>query len=168
MTHLFNCMPGITHRKPGPIMAAAEAGADAELISDGIHVHPAMIRLAFSLFGPEHMILISDSMEATGLSDGTYSLGGQAVTVSGNKATLATDENTIAGSVTNLFDCMKYAVTVANIPAADAIVAATENPAKSAGVIDDYGRIAVGAYGSLLVIDEDMNLKQVIHKGNCI
>ncbi len=71
LTHTFDAMPDLQHRAPGPIPAALEAGADAELIADGIHVHPAMVRLAFRLFGEERMILISDSMEATGLPDGT-------------------------------------------------------------------------------------------------
>ena len=78
MTHLYNAMPGISHREPGPIIAAWEEGADVELIADGIHIHPAVVRATFRLFGAEKVILISDSMEATGLADGDYWLGGTA------------------------------------------------------------------------------------------
>ena len=107
MTHLYNAMPGINHREPGPIIAALEAGAEVELIADGIHIHPAMVRTTFRIFGADKVILISDSMEATGLLDGDYQLGGQGVTVKGRKAVLTKDPGVIAGSVTNLFDCMK-------------------------------------------------------------
>lgn len=75
MTHLYNAMPGINHREPGPIIAALEAGAEVELIADGIHIHPAMVRTTFRIFGADKVILISDSMEATGLLDGDYQLG---------------------------------------------------------------------------------------------
>ena len=110
MTHLYNAMPGITHRAPGPIIAALEEGAEVELITDGVHIHPAMVRFTFRTFGDEHVILIADSMMACGLPDGEYSLGGQAVTVRGPRATLTEHPGTIAGSATCLYDCMKHAV----------------------------------------------------------
>ncbi len=83
MTHLYNAMPGITHREPGPIIAALEEGAEVELITDNVHIHPAMVRFTFNTFGADRVILIADSMMACGLPDGEYSLGGQAVTVRG-------------------------------------------------------------------------------------
>lgn len=126
VTHLYNAMPGLHHRKPGVIPAALEAGATPEIIADGVHIHPAMVRLAFSMFGAERMILISDSMEATGMPDGEYSLGGQAVTKNGSHATL--HDGTLAGSATDLMGCMKVAATEMGLPLEVAVRAATENP----------------------------------------
>ena len=130
MTHLYNAMPGITHREPGPIIAALERGAEVELITDNVHIHPAMVRFTFNTFGDDHVILIADSMMACGLPDGQYSLGGQAVTVSGPRATLTEHPGTIAGSATCLYDCMKRAVLEMNVPLESAVRAASENPAK--------------------------------------
>lgn len=168
MTHLYNAMPEINHREPGPILAALEAGADVELIADGIHVHPAVVRMTFQLFGADRVILISDSMEATGLSDGEYQLGGQAVTVSGKKAVLSNQPEVIAGSVSNLFDCMKHCVCTMGIPLEQAVQAATENPARAIGMEKDYGRIAVGNYANLLLLDKQLQLKYIIQKGQII
>lgn len=168
MTHLYNAMPGIGHREPGPIIAALEAGAEVELIADGIHVHPAMVRTTFRVFGADKVILISDSMEATGLLDGSYQLGGQKVTVEGKKAVLTEKPDVIAGSVTNLFECMKNCVQNMGIPLEVAVQAATENPARSIGVEEDYGRIACGNYGNLLLLDGEMRIQKIIQKGNLV
>ena len=165
LTHLYNAMPDIGHREPGPILAAVEAGADAELIADGIHNHPASVRMAFQLFGAGRMILISDSMEATGLADGDYHLGGQKVTVQGKKAVLTDHPDTIAGSVTNLYDCMVNCVQHMGIPLEDAIRAAAENPARAIGIDDKYGKIAPGQYGNILLVDKELHLQGIIHRG---
>ncbi len=165
MTHLYNAMPGVNHREPGPIIAALEAGADVELIADGMHVHPAVVRTTFQMFGADKVILISDSMEATGLLDGDYQLGGQAVTVTGKKAVLTSQPGVLAGSVTNLFDCMKNCVLTMGIPFEQAVRAATENPAKAIGVERDYGRIAPGNYGNVLLVDKELNIHHIIQKG---
>ena len=165
LTHLYNAMPDISHREPGPILAAVEAGADAELIADGIHNHPASVRMAFQLFGAGRMILISDSMEATGLADGDYHLGGQKVTVQGKKAVLTDHPDTIAGSVTNLYDCMVNCVQHMGIPLEDAIRAAAENPARAIGIDDKYGKIAPGQYGNILLVDKELHLQGIIHRG---
>ncbi|WP_026527557.1 N-acetylglucosamine-6-phosphate deacetylase [Butyrivibrio sp. VCD2006] len=166
MTHLFNAMPGINHRTPGPIPAAREADAEVEIIADGIHVHPAMVRQTFDMFSEDKVILISDSMEATGLEDGTYQLGGQSVTVSGKKAVLSDDGKTIAGSVTNLFDCMKTAVLEMDIPLEVALRAATINPAKSIGIDKDYGSISVGKFANIVLMDDNLNIRNIINKGS--
>lgn len=166
VTHLYNAMPGINHREPGPIIAALEAGAEVELIADGIHVHPAMVRMTFQMFGAERVILISDSMEATGLLDGSYQLGGQEVTVSGRRAVLTNKPEVIAGSVTNLFDCMKNCVQNMGIPLEVAVQAATENPARSIGVEADYGRIASGNYANILLLDKELQICNIIQKGS--
>lgn len=168
VTHLYNAMPGINHREPGPIIAALEAGAEVELIADGIHVHPAMVRTTFRMFGAERVILISDSMEATGLLDGDYQLGGQGVTVKGKKAVLTEKPDVIAGSVTNLFECMRNCVQTMEIPIEVAVQAATENPAKSIGIEKDYGRIASGNYANLLLLDKELQICKIIQKGSLV
>ena len=186
LTHLYNAMPGIHHRMPGPVIAALDlnAGIAAELIADGIHVHPAMVRFTFRNFGPENMILISDSMRACGLPAGQYELGGQAVTVleepvhfqggagaSGStkkKAVLTDHPETLAGSVATLCDCLRCAVLEMGIPLADAVRAASENPARALGVFGDYGTLSAGAFADIVLADRDLNIRTVILKGKKI
>ncbi|HBA97022.1 MAG TPA: N-acetylglucosamine-6-phosphate deacetylase [Lachnospiraceae bacterium] len=168
MTHLYNAMPGIGHRDPGPVTAAWEQGAEAELIADGVHIHPAVVRLTFNVFGPEHIILVSDSMMACGLSDGQYQLGGQKVNVHGKRAVLAGHPKTIAGSVTNLFECMRNAVIDMGIPLEYAVRAACENPAKAIGIYNDYGSLEPGHYGNVVLIDKDIHICHIIQKGSIL
>ncbi len=168
LTHTFNAMPQMAHRMPGPVAAGAECGADAELIADGIHVHPAMVRLLFRLYGMEHVILISDSMRACGLPDGEYTLGGQAVTVRGKRAVLTEHPDTIAGSVTCLYDCMKEAVIGMGVPLENAVRAASENPARALGLFPDYGSLAAGAYANIILADRELNIRAVYHRGKRI
>lgn len=152
LTHTFNAMPPFLHRETGPIGAAFDTGSFAELICDGVHASPTAVRAAFRLFGDDRIVLISDSMEATGMPDGEYSLGGQRVFVSGSRATLA--DGTIAGSVTTLYKCMVNAVKM-GIPLERAVKAATINPCRSVGIEDEYGSIAVGKRAHLLLADKD-------------
>ncbi|MDE7265916.1 MAG: N-acetylglucosamine-6-phosphate deacetylase [Lachnospiraceae bacterium] len=168
ITHLYNAMPGINHRSPGIIAAAWESGAEAELIADGVHVHPAIVRMTFHTFGAEKIILISDSMRACGLSDGQYELGGQSVTVCGSKAVLTDEPQTIAGSVTCLFDCMRKAVLDMGIPLEQAVRAASENPAKAIGIDADYGTLEAGRYGNVLLVDKNLCIHFIIQKGKII
>lgn len=159
ITHLYNAMNPLGHRTPGLIGAASEKeNCMAELISDGIHVHPSMVRVAFKLF-PERIVLISDSMRATGMENGTYELGGQQVTVNGKLATLS--DGTIAGSVTNLYDCMRTAVSF-GIPIGEAIAAATMNPAKSIGIYHETGSLTPGKRADVILTDKDLHLVRVI------
>lgn len=167
MTHLYNAMPGLHHRKPGPIAAAWECpDATVELICDGVHVHPAMARLTFALFGAERICLISDSMRACGLKDGTYDLGGQDVTVRGNVATLA--DGTIAGSVTDLAACVKVAVRQMGVPLEDAVLAATLTPARAIGIDDERGSLEAGKIADVVVLDEELDVKHVIVRGRLL
>lgn len=148
-----------SHREPGLIGAAAEyPDCMAELICDGIHVHPNMVRTAFRLFA-DRIVLISDSIRAAGLGDGTYDLGGQQVKVSGKLATLA--DGTIAGSVTNLYDCMLTAISF-GIPKEEAIAAATCNPARSIGIYDSVGSLTPGKHADILLADENLRLVRVL------
>lgn len=167
MTHLYNAMPGLHHRKPGPIAAAWECPeATVELICDGVHVHPAMARLTFGLFGAERICLISDSMRACGLEDGTYDLGGQDVTVRGNVATLA--DGTIAGSVTDLAACVRHAVREMGVPLEDAVLAATLTPARAIGIDGERGSLEAGKIADVVVLDQELNVKHVIVRGGLL
>ena len=160
VTHLFNAMNPFTHREPGLPGAAAERDyVMAELICDGVHVHKAAVRAAFKLFSADRIVLISDSMRACGMPDGEYELGGIPVTKSGREA--RQHDGTLAGSVVNLYDCMKEAVHM-GIKAEDAIRAAAYNPAVSIGLGDKYGLIAEGRAAKLLIVDNDWEIKRII------
>ncbi|MBM7000714.1 N-acetylglucosamine-6-phosphate deacetylase [bacterium] len=167
MTHLFNAMPSLHHRKPGPIAAAADRDdVTPEIIADGIHIHPSMVRLAFTLFGADRMILISDSLRCCGLGDGTYMLGGQQFTVRGPRATI--EDGSLAGSVSDLMACMVNATQTMEIPLEDAVRAATVNPARAIGVDDRYGTIAAGKVASAVVLNEDLSVRHVILRGRLL
>lgn len=165
-THLYNAMPPLAHRDPGVIGAAWEApGVQAELICDGIHIHPAVVRLTFGLFGKERMIIISDSLRATGMPDGEYPFGGQMIEVHGNRATILGHPETLAGSVTSLMGCLRQAVSF-GIPATDAVRACTYNPARSIGIDNRAGTLDTGKEASIVLLDEkDLSIKGIIFKG---
>ena len=135
VTHLFNAMPPFNHREPGVIGAAADnPDVIVELICDGVHLHPSVVRTAFKIFGADRIAMISDSMEATGLPDGEYTLGGSSpVIVKGREARLR-DGGALAGSVTNLMGCLRVAVNEMGIPLAAAVRACTETPARVIGL----------------------------------
>lgn len=163
VTHLYNAMPAFTHREPGVVGAAAESDeVAAELICDGIHIHPSAVRNTFRLFGAERIILVSDSMMAAGMGDGEYALGGQKVWVNGSLATL--EDGTIAGSVTTLFDCIRMAMRM-GVPKEGVVRAATANPAKAIGIEREYGSLQAGKKADILVTDCVFNLQEVIKSG---
>lgn len=168
VTHLFNAMPPFTHRAPGVIGAACENdNVRVEMICDGVHLHQSVIRAAFKMFGDDRIILISDSMMATGKPDGQYSLGGQDVTVKGAYATL-TEGGALAGSVTNLMNCVRYVVKTAGIPLESAIKCAAVNSAKSVGIFDNYGSIENGKFANLVLLDENLDITRIIKKGTVV
>ncbi len=165
VTHLFNAMPPLHHRKPGVIGAAFDRkSVTVELIADGYHVHPATVRLAFSLF-PNRVCLISDSLRCCGMPDGMYTLGGQEVTLSGGVARLS--DGTVAGAASNLFADLQNAVRF-GIPETNAILAATLTPARAIGTDDDIGSIEVGKLADFLICDGDLTLRQVCLGGTPI
>ena len=158
LTHLYNAMPGIHHRHPGPIGAASEREAVvAELICDGHHVHPSAVRMAFRLF-PGRICLISDALRCCGMPDGQYTLGGQDVWLQNGAAHLA--DGTLAGSAANLYDCMRKAVEF-GIPKEQAILSATLLPAREIGRENETGSIAVGKLADFVVCDDRLNRKAV-------
>ena len=168
VVHLYNAMTGFTHRAPGVVGAAFDSKkVTCEIICDGIHIVPAAVRVAFNEVGADKMVLISDSMRATGLDDGMYTLGGLDVEKKGSLCTLK-GTDTIAGSATNLYDCMVNCVKTMGIPFDTALRAASITPAKVLGVSDRLGSITVGKQADLLIVDQDLKLKHVIKKGNII
>lgn len=168
VVHLYNAMPPFTHRKPGVIGAVVDSShVTAELICDGVHIHPSVVRATFRMLGEDRIILISDSMCATGMQDGQYLLGGLKVNVKGNHATLASN-GALAGSATNLMDCMRTAVKKMGIPLETAVACVTINPAKAIGEFKDYGSIAPGKKANLVLLDADLNVKAVIKDGKKI
>ena len=153
LTHLYNAMPGIHHRKPGPIGAGSEReNVVAELICDGQHIHPSTVRMAFRLF-PGRICLVSDALRCCGMPDGQYTLGGQDVFLAGGVAKLA--DGTLAGSATNLYDCMRKAVEF-GIPREQAILSATLIPAREIGCEREIGSIEPGKLADFVVCDNNL------------
>lgn len=163
ITHLFNAMPAFGHRDCGLIGAAFDAPhCFVELICDGIHVSPTAVRAAFQLFESSRIILVSDSIRAAGMKEGSYSLGGLDVSVKGKTALLA--DGTIAGSVTNLMDCVKNAVQM-GISLEDAIKAASVNPAKSISLYEHMGSLESDKLANLLIMKKDLTIKHIVFHG---
>ena len=165
VTHLYNAMPGINHRNPGVIPAAVEnKNVRAEIICDGMHIHPAAVRLAFSMFGGERMILISDSGRCAGQPDGTeFELGGQMATLINGVARLS--DGTIACSATNLYQCLLNTLSW-GIAEEDVVRACTYNPACALGVQDVVGSIATGKQADFIVCTDNYAQKRVFLAGN--
>ena len=164
LTHLYNAMPGINHRNPGVIPAAVETpGVRAEIISDGYHIHPAAVRLAFSMFGGDRMVLISDSGRCEGLPEGSkFELGGQDAWLRNGVAKLA--DGTIACSATNLFDCMRNAISF-GVKEEDAVRASSYNPACAIGADQEVGSIETGKVADFVVCNADYTGKRVFLAG---
>ena len=163
--HLYNAMPPFTHREPGVVGAVLDSPhVSAEIICDGVHIHPSAVRAAFQMMGADRMIFISDSIRAAGMPNGQYTLGGLDVNVEGNRATLKSN-GALAGSATNLMDCMRIAVREMGIPLETAIACATINPAKKLGIYEQYGSITFGKKGNVVLLDKDLNVKLVIKDG---
>ena len=163
LTHLYNAMPGIHHRNPGVIPAAVESpNVQAEIIADGFHIHPASVRLAFTMF-KNRMILVSDSGRCAGEPEGTqFQLGGQDAWLRGGVAKLA--DGTIACSATNLWQCLRNVISW-NVPEAEAVRAATYNPAKAIGAEGEIGSIEPGKRADFLICAPDYTEKRVFLAG---
>lgn len=161
VTHLFNGMPAFAHRAPGVVGAAYDKGVTAELICDGLHIHPSAIRVAHQLFG-KNLVVISDSLRCAGMPDGAYELGGQPIEMKHGRATLL-GSDTLAGSSSNLLEELKNLVRF-GFALEDAIYAVTAAPAKAAR-LEHIGAIAVGRQADLLILTEDLQLQQVFIDG---
>lgn len=163
VTHLFNAMTGLHHRQPGIVGAVFDSpGVDAELICDGIHIHPAVLRTSFSLLGEKRSIIVSDSMRAAGMRDGEYELGGQKVFNSNGVAVLK--DGTLAGSTTNMLNEVKNLLRF-GIPLKQVVRSATINPASAIGMDGEIGSIQEGKRADLVILDEKLELRMVVARG---
>ncbi|WP_077063472.1 N-acetylglucosamine-6-phosphate deacetylase [Streptomyces sp. MP131-18] len=165
-THLFNAMPPLAHRSPGPIAALLEDERIAvELVNDGHHLHPSVLRLAFRTAGPDRVAFITDAMGAAGMGDGRYPLGPLEVEVTGGVARLA-EGGAIAGSTLTQDRALRRAVTVDGLPVADAARALSSTPARLLGIDDRVGSIEEGKDADLVVLDRDFEVRGVMRKGD--
>jgi len=165
-THLFNAMRGLHHREPGPVAALLEhPDVYVELIADGVHTHPAVLRLAADA-KPRRTVLVSDAMAAAVAADGEYRLGRMSVTVRDGVARLA-DTGAIAGSTLTVAAALRYAVQVVGLPLADAVRAATESPAAMLG-LDLVGMLRPGFRADLVVFDHALDVNRVMHRGRWV
>ncbi len=167
VTHLFNGMPSLHHREPGPVAACLEEAANhnafVELIADGVHLSPDTVRLVYRLVGANNILLVSDSMAATGLEDGAYTLGPQDVNVRGGEARLASD-NSLAGGTSTLLEIVQRTVE-AGVPLVQAVTSATSIPASLIGLADEVGSLHYGFAADALILDSHLQLTQTIRKG---
>ncbi len=164
VTHLFNAMNGLHHRDPGIIGAACDTDINTELICDGFHVHPAVVRLMFKV-KPNGILLISDTISAAGVPDGNYESGGLDIKVVNGEARLL--DGTIAGATKFLYEGLKNAIDFGIEPEA-AILSATLNPAKSVGIDSEVGSIQIGKQADFIIADEFYNVEQVYIGGNLV
>ena len=165
VTHLFNGMAELLHRSPGVVGAAFDReNVVAELIGDGLHSHPAIVRMAFRLF-PGRICLVSDALRCTGMPDGEYELGGQRITLSDGEARL--HDGTLAGASTDLFEDLARVISF-GVPENEAILAASKTPAIEAGVWNELGSLETGKLADFLVCDEAWRIRQVYVGGENI
>jgi N-acetylglucosamine-6-phosphate deacetylase len=163
-THLFNAMRKFDHREPGVVGAVLDTDrVTAELIADGIHVHPASLRLALACKGPEDICLVTDSLKASGVGDGVFEWGGREIEVKGPKATMK-DSGVLAGSVLTLNKAVKNMIDWTRVSVNEAVNMASLNPARVLGLDEEIGSIAVGKQANLALLDRDFNvLGTVLH-----
>ncbi|MFI9295732.1 N-acetylglucosamine-6-phosphate deacetylase [Streptomyces gardneri] len=167
-THLYNAMPALGHRTPGPIAALLEdERITVELINDGTHLHPAALELAFHHAGPERVAFITDAMDAAGFGDGSYMLGPLAVEVKDSVARLV-EGGSIAGSTLTLDRAFKRAVTIDGLPVESVVQAISANPARLLGIYDRVGSLEPGKDADIVVLDAEFRLKGVMRKGKWI
>ena len=168
VTHVFNGMPPLHHRAPGPLAAclaqAARGEAVLEVIGDGVHLAAGTVRMLFDLVGPTAICLVTDAMIASGMPDGRYTLGGLDVLVADRTARLA-DEGSIAGGVATLLDVVRWCVTEAGVPLPDAVTAASLTPAQTLG-LSGVGTLAAGQQADVVVVDDDLRLRRVMRRGS--
>ncbi|MFG2992750.1 N-acetylglucosamine-6-phosphate deacetylase [Streptomyces sp. NPDC048257] len=167
-THLFNAMPPLAHREPGPIAALLEdERITVELINDGTHLHPAALELAFHHAGAHRVALITDAMDAAGFGDGTYHLGPLEVEVKHGVARLV-EGGSIAGSTLTLDTAFKRSVTLDKLPVESVVQAISANPAKLIGLYDEIGSLEPGKYADLVVLDAGFDVTGVMRRGEWI
>ena len=166
-THLFNGMPPLLSRAPGPvgaaIAAAARGEAVVELIADGVHLDGGTVRMVYDAVGPDHVALVSDAMAASGLPDGDYSLGGLDVRVADRAARL-TDSGSLAGGLSTLIEQVRWLVDGLGIPLADAVKAASATPARALA-LPGVGSLSAGCSADVVVVDDELMVERVLRRG---
>ena len=162
VTHLFNAMNGLGHRDPGVPGAAFAAGANVEMICDGIHIHPTVMKMVYKMMG-EHLMVISDSMSAAGLEDGEYVLGGLPVYVKNGKATLK--DGTIAGSTTDMLKELGVWMDQCGLSMEEILPCMTMHQAKAVRMADKIGSIETGKAADLVIISPEREIKAVYKNG---
>ncbi|MBF8188454.1 N-acetylglucosamine-6-phosphate deacetylase [Nonomuraea sp. K274] len=167
-THLYNAMPPLGHRAPGPVAALLDdERVTVELINDGVHVHPAMLRLAYEVAGPGRTTLVTDAISATGLGDGDYVLGPMRVRVEDGVARLV-DGSTIAGSTLTMDVAFRRSVQEVGMSLPDAVQVASLTPARVLGLAGRIGSIAVGKAADLVVLSDSLEVAGVMKDGGWI
>ncbi|MBR2926047.1 MAG: N-acetylglucosamine-6-phosphate deacetylase [Clostridia bacterium] len=166
-THLFNTMPPLHHREGGVLAIALQATGYAELIADGIHVCPDVVSLAYHCLGKEHLVLVTDSMEATGCPDGDYTIAGQPVRVENGIARTAA-EGALAGSTLELWQGVRNLMRFASVSLEDAVRSATLTPAKMVGIDGKVGTVETGKKANLVILDDALEIAGVLLDGNWI
>ncbi len=166
ITHIFNALAPFHHRHPGVVGAAADSDVTCELIADNLHVHPAAQRLLLKIKGPDKIILITDAMRASLMSDGKYDFGGQVVIVQDGKAQLAS--GVIAGSVLTLNQAVLNFKQTSGLDLTKVIQMVTINPAKRLGIAENKGSIAVGKDADLVIFDDTLTIHATIVRGKTV
>lgn len=165
-SHLMNAMPPLHHRNGGAVCAALTGDRFCELICDGVHVDSEVVRLIYRCTGIERLVLITDSMEATGCPDGNYMIAGMPVTVKNGRA--LTSDGALAGSTLSLLDAVKNLSRFCEIPFEKAVLCATATPSKAIGMYGDIGSLEVGKIADVIVLGEDHCIDAIIHKGKFV
>ena len=165
-THLYNGMNPMHHRDGGVVCAALTSGAYCELIVDGLHICPDMVKLAYKCIGKDKFVLITDSMAGAGCPDGKYSIAGQGVQVIDGRA--LTPDGALAGSTLDMLTAVKNLMKFADISFGDAVACATENPAQMVGIYDKVGSVDIGKIANMIVLDGELDIVSVIYKGEVL
>jgi len=167
VTHLFNAMSGVHHRSPGPLVAIFEnENVTAQLITDGVHIHPSVLKLAFEILGPERIVLITDGMQAMGLPDGKYIYNG--VEYESREGAARYKDGTLIGTALGLSELVKRFISFTGCGLDDAVKTVTENPAKVLGLADRKGTIAVGKDADLVLLNDDLSVRATIVGGKIV
>lgn len=167
VTHTFNAQRGFDHRAPGVLGAVLSSDKiTAELIADGVHVHPAAMKVLYRCLGSQRLVLVTDAMAGAGLEDGVYDLVGSTVTVKNGRAALA--NGTLAGSVATLDRCVRNMVHEVGVPLPEAVQMATLNPARAIGLENAAGQLAVGRAADLVIMDEDLRIALTLVNGRIV
>src|SRR6056297_1001472 len=167
ITHLFNAMRGLHHREPGVVGAAlTEPGLTTEVIADGIHIHPIILKMIHQMKGAGKVILVTDAMKATGLPEGIYDLGGQEVMVKGEQAKL--QDGTLAGSVLTMDKAVHNMVTKVGIPLTEALQMASYSPAKLLDIADKKGTLEPDKDADIVILNKNFETELTMVSGNIV